>query len=138
MAIEKNIYLPHVLKLLWDTEELKEIFNIKIFQAGAPKFGILSITDKRAIIVLENQPDHQIDFKRTLRIYSIRLSSIIEVEKTEESLRISSKNHGLELFFSAGEETETRIQDALDLLQMKKQESRSLSDIWRKFLRQKE
>ena len=136
MAVDKNIYLPHVLKLLWDTEELKDIFNIKIYQSGNPKFGILSLTDKRAIIVLENQPDHQIDFKRTLRIYSIRLTSIIEVLETEESLRISSKNHGLELFFEYGDETTAKLQEALGLLLHKKKESRSLSDIWRKFLKQ--
>ncbi|MHC4597574.1 MAG: hypothetical protein ACYS47_01080 [Planctomycetota bacterium] len=138
MTPEKNIYLPHVLKLLWDAEELREIFSIKIYQSGTPKFGILSLTDKRALVVLENKPDHQIDFKRTLRIYSIRLTSIIEVEETEESLRISSKNHGLELFFEAGEADKDRIQTAKALLMQKKTETRSLSDIWRKFLRHKD
>ncbi len=138
MTLEKNIYLPHVLKLLWDAEELRDIFRIKIFQSGTPKFGILSLTDKRAIVVLENQPDHQIDFKRTLRIYSIRLTSIIEVEETEESLRVSSKNHGLELFFEYGEKNADKIQGAKALLIQKKTETRSLSDIWRKFLKNKD
>lgn len=138
MAIEKNLYLPHILKLLWDTEELKEVFNIKIFQSGTPKMGILSVTDKRAIIILENQPDHQIDFKRTLRIYSIRLSSIIEIENTEESLRISSKSHGLELFFDYGDETAEKLGEARDALLHKKTETRSLSDIWRRFMKQKD
>ena len=138
MTPEKNIYLPHVLKLLWDAEELRDIFSVKIFQSGTPKFGILSLTDKRALVVLENKPDHQIDFKRTLRIYSIRLTSIIEVEETEESLRISSKNHGLELFFESGEGKADKIQLAKALLMQKKTETRSLSDIWRKFLRHKD
>ncbi|MHC5037205.1 MAG: hypothetical protein ACYTHM_07820 [Planctomycetota bacterium] len=138
MTVEKNIYIPHVVKLLWDAEELKDIFNIRIYQSGSPKFGILSLTDKRAIVVLENKPDHQIDFKRTLRIYSIRLTSIIEVEETEESLRISSKNHGLELFFEHGDQNEGKIQAARTLLLRKKHETRSLSDIWRKFLKHKD
>jgi hypothetical protein len=138
MSVEKNIYLPHVLKLLWDTEELKDIYTIKIFQAGSPKLGILAATDKRAIVILENQPDHQIDFKRTLRIYSIRLTSIIDVEETEESLRISSKNHGLELFFEYGEETVEKLKEARALLQHRERETRRLSDIWRSFLRHKE
>jgi hypothetical protein len=138
MTVEKNIYLPHVIKLLWDAEELREIFNIKVFQAGAPKLGILACSDKRAIVVLENQPDHRIDFKRTLRIYSIRLTSIIDVENTGESLRISSKSHGLELFFEHGEQNGERLQHAHGLLMRKKSETRYLSDIWRKFMKKKE
>ncbi|GEM_PF-3475944 len=138
MSIEKEIYLPHVLKLLWDTEELKDIYSIKIYHGGSPKFGILAGTDKRAIIVLENKPDHQIDFKRTLRIYSIRLTSIIDVEETEESLRISSKNHGMELFFEYGDETGQKIREAKSLLTYRESETRRLSDIWRSFLKRKE
>ena len=138
MTVEKNIYLPHIVKLLWDAEELRDIFNVKVFQGGSPKLGILACSDKRAIIVLENQPDHRIDFKRTLRIYSIRLTSIIDVENTGESLRMSSKSHGLELFFEYGEQNGEKLQAAQGMLMKKKTETRYLSDIWRKFMRQKE
>jgi hypothetical protein len=138
MTVEKNIYLPHVVKLLWDAEELREIFSIRVFQSGAPKLGILACTDKRAIVILENQPDHRIDFKRTLRIYSIRLTSIIDVENTGESLRLSSKSHGLEFFFEYGDQSGDKLQEAQGLLMKKKTETRYLSDIWRKFMKPKE
>ena len=129
-------YISHVLKLLWDAEELKDIFNIELVQGSSRKRGILVATDKRAIVILENKADHQIDFKSTLRIYSIRLTSIIDVTATEHSLRISSKNHGLELFFCYKEENEQKIHEALNLLLRKKQETRYLSDIWRKFVKE--
>jgi len=132
MAKKQN-YMPQVLKLLWEAEELKDMFDIHLQQAGEDKRGILVATDKRAIVILENTADHEIDFKTTLRIYSIRLTSVIDATVTDTSLRISSKNHGLELFFDYGGTTKAKLNQALNLMLRKKHETRYLSDIWRKF-----
>lgn len=133
MAKKPN-YIPHVLKLLWDAEDLKDMFDIRMALGGDRKRGLLVVTDKRAIVILENTADHEIDFRTTLRIYSIRLTSIIDAEATDHSLRISSKNHGLELFLDYGSRTQVKLHQALGLLLRKKQETRYLSDIWRKFV----
>jgi hypothetical protein len=132
---KKPAYLSHVLKLLWDAEELKDIFRIEVRQGDAPKLGILVVTDKRAIIILENRPDHKIDFRTTLRIFSIRLTSIIEVSPTETALRVSTKNQGMELFFRYEKTLQVKMNRAYNLLLRKKQETRQLSDIWRQYLK---
>jgi hypothetical protein len=134
--VKKSDYISQVLKLLWDAEGLKDIFNIEIQQGPSAKRGILVATDRRAIVILENKPGHKIDFKKTLRIYSIRLTSIIDATATDTSIRISAKNHGMELFFRYEKNIKAKINQALNLLLQKKQETRYLSDIWRKFVKE--
>lgn len=135
--VQKPIYVSHVLKLLWDAEEMKAIFNIHVARGEGTKLGILVLTDKRAIVILENRPGHQIDFKATLRIYSMRLTSIVDVGVTENSLRVTSKSQGLELFFRyKGLDLKKSIDEAAGLLFRKKKESGLLSDMWRKFIKE--
>ncbi len=133
----KPLYVSHVLKLLWDAEEMRSIFNIQIATGDQKKMGILVVTDKRAIVILENKPGHQIDFKATLRIYSMRLTSIMDVGITETSLRITSKSQGLELFFRySGLDLKKNIDEAAGMLLRKKKETGYLSEIWRKYIKE--
>ncbi len=134
---QKPVYLSHVLKLLWDAEEMKAIFNIEMCKADQKKLGILVATDKRALVILENKPGHQIDFKATMRIYSMRLTSIMDVAITEQALRITSKTQGIELFFRyQGEDLKNKLEEARNSLLRKKKESKLLSDIWKKFIKE--
>ena len=95
MADLARAYLRLLAPYLWQGEDLRTVVEVAAVPASARRNGVMAVTSQRTIVLMEVRPGSGL--KTTLRTWSFRHRSLVDVTHEGPMVRLQTPDHALAL-----------------------------------------